>query len=571
MEMINVLIVDDEPFIRQGLVLLIDWNALGFQICGQASNGIQALECIERVQPDLIISDIKMPEMDGLQLAKVLYEKYDSEMKLVLLSGFYEFKYAKQAIRYKVNDYILKPIVKDELLQVLTTFKKIFRERAEEKRHLEKQEQLVMAQHVQSLLLGTANGDNVASIQSQFGHANKFRCIMIETEIGTEQQQGQWCLQVEAIVNHNARGHALKSFTGEKNRVHHIITDVLLRREALSLQQYVAQLYAELNLIEGSMELREPAERMELTESRESAERMEPTGSRGPEKLRSGVAMYVGKEVSRLEELHESYYSCDKIKSLRFFSAYGPVYYFEQMDTTVFSHQPSGKEKQLFDELIKAIEEYRTEDIRSHAQAIFQFFLEERIEPGIVAIHLHYLAYSLLGLVNTDETYDLNPDVEWMQSTFLQENYAMLSMEENIENLFQFSYKCAQKLKEQQKWNAMGVLAQVEAYITEHYMESISLKLLGEQFYMNSAYLGQIFKKHYAKSFSDYLNEIRIEEASRLLRRTDYRVYEIATMVGYRDSDYFINRFEKIRGETPAQYRKRAQALYASDSSTCTP
>jgi two-component system response regulator YesN len=545
MEMINVLIVDDEPFIRQGLVLLIDWNALGFKICGQASNGIQALECIEKVQPDLIISDIKMPEMDGLQLAKVLYEKYDDEMKLVLLSGFYEFKYAKQAIRYKVNDYILKPIVKDELLQVLTTFKKTFQERAEEKRRQEKQEQLVMAQHVQSLLLGTANRDNLLSVQSKFGHASKFRCIMIETESGSQEQQAQWCLQVEALVNQNARGHGLKSFTGEKNRVLHIISDVLLRREALSLRQYVAQLYAELNRI--SMK------------------------SRVPEKSRLGVAMYVGKEVSRLEELHESYYSCDKIKSLRFFSAYGPIYYFEQMDTTVFSHQPSGREKQLFDALIKAIEEYRTEDIRSHAQAIFQFFLEERIEPSIVGIHLHYLAYSLLGLVNTDGTYDLNTDVEWMQSTFLQENYAMLSIAENIENLFQFSYKCAQKLKEQQKWNAMGVLAQVEAYITEHYMESISLKLLGEQFYMNSAYLGQIFKKHYAKSFSDYLNEIRIEEASRLLRRTDYRVYEIATMVGYRDSDYFINRFEKIRGETPAQYRKRAQALYTSDSSSCTP
>lgn len=568
MEMINVLIVDDEPFIRQGLVLLMDWNALGFQICGQASNGIQALECIDKFQPDLIISDIKMPEMDGLQLAKVLYEQYDGEMKLVLLSGFYEFKYAKQAIKYKVNDYILKPIVKDELLQVLTTFKKIFRERTEEKRQQKKQEQLVMAQHVQSILLGTANCDNVASVQSQFGHASRFRCIMIETESGSEQQQAQWCLQVEALVNHNARGHGLKSFTGEKNRVYHIVTDLLLKREGVSLQQYVAQLYIELNVIEGAMELREPVERMEPTEPTELLERTEPMGS---EKSRTGLVMYVGKEVSLLEELHESYYSCDKIKSLRFFSAYGPIYYFEQMDTTVFNHQPSGKEKQLFDELIKAIEEYRTEDIRSHAHAIFQFFLEERIEPSIVGIHLHYLAYSLLGLVNSDEGYDLNPDVEWMQSTFLQENYAMLSIEENIENLFQFAYKCAQKLKERQKWNAMGVLAQVEAYITEHYMESISLKLLGEQFYMNSSYLGQIFKKHYAKSFSDYLNEIRIEEASRLLRRTDYRVYEIATMVGYRDSDYFINRFEKIRGETPAQYRKRAQALYTSDSSTCTP
>lgn len=571
MEMINVLIVDDEPFIRQGLILLIDWNALGFQICGQASNGIQALECIEKLQPDLIISDIKMPEMDGLQLAKVLYEQYDREIKLVLLSGFYEFKYAKQAIKYKVNDYILKPIIKDELLQVLASFKKTFRERAEEKRQQEKQEQIVVAQHVQSLLLGTANRDNLLSVQSQFGNANKFRCIMIETESGSEHQQAQWCLQVEAIVSHNARGHALKSFTGEKNRVFHIITDVLLRREGVSLQQYVAQLYTELNRLEGSMELREPVERMELAESKESTERMEAIGLRESEKSKAGLAMYVGKEVSRLDELHESYYSCDKIKSLRFFSERGPIYYFEDMDKTVFSHQPSGKEKQLFDGLIRAIEEYRSEDIRNYAHAIFQFFLKERIEPGIVGIHLHYLAYSLLGLARTEKSSELNPDVEWMQSTFLQENYAMLSMEENIENLFQFSYKCAEKLKERQKWNAMGVLAQVEAYIREHYMDSISLKLLGEQFYMNSAYLGQIFKKHYAKSFSDYLNEIRIEEASRLLRRTDYRVYEIATMVGYRDSDYFINRFEKIRGETPAQYRKRAQAPYTSDASSCTP
>lgn len=81
--MINVLIVDDEPFIRQGLLLLIDWNALGFQICGQASNGVQALECIRKVRPDLVISDIKMPEMDGMRLAKIIYEQYGGEMKMV--------------------------------------------------------------------------------------------------------------------------------------------------------------------------------------------------------------------------------------------------------------------------------------------------------------------------------------------------------------------------------------------------------------------------------------------------------------------------------------------------------
>ncbi|WP_342554283.1 response regulator transcription factor [Paenibacillus sp. FSL R7-0652] len=532
--MINVLIVDDEPFIRQGLLLLIDWNALGFQICGQASNGVQALECIRKVQPDLVISDIKMPEMDGMQLAKIIYEQYGGEMKMVLLSGFYEFEYAKQAIKYQVNDYILKPIVKDELLQVLEAFRASFLERTEEKRHQEKQEQIVMVQHVQSILLGSADEETLAHVRTQYGDAAKFRCLMIETESGRE-QQADWCLHVEASMNQNHAGTVLKSFTGEKNRILHIVTDLLLKQEALSLEQYVTRLYAELSGIQSA-----------------------------------AVAIYAGKEVSRLEELHESYYSCSRIKSLRFFSAYGPIYYYEHMDTTVFNNQPAGREKQLFDGLIQAIEEQRIGDIHSHAQAIFQFFLEQRIEPGIVGIHLHYLAYTLLGLVNSDHA-QRNPDEEWLQSTFLQENYAMLSMEENIENLCEFSYKCADKLKEQQKWNAMGVLARVEAYIHEHYTENISLKLLGEHFYMNSAYLGQIFKKHYGISFSDYLNQIRIEEAARLLRRTDYRVYEIAAMVGYRDSDYFINRFEKVRGETPAQYRKRAQAVYTSDSSSCSP
>lgn len=136
--MINVLIVDDEPFIRQGLLLLIDWESYGFQICGQASNGMQALECIRAMQPDLVISDIKMPEIDGLQLAKTLYEQYSGDIKLILLSGFYEFGYAKQAIKYQVDDYILKPIVKTELVQVLEEFRVAFNARTEEKRYQQK-------------------------------------------------------------------------------------------------------------------------------------------------------------------------------------------------------------------------------------------------------------------------------------------------------------------------------------------------------------------------------------------------------------------------------------------------
>ncbi|PQP83370.1 hypothetical protein C0Q44_01215 [Paenibacillus sp. PCH8] len=530
--MINVLIVDDEPFIREGLRLLIDWNSYGFQICGQASNGLQAMECIRAQQPDLVISDIKMPDMNGMQLAQTLYEQYNGEIQMILLSGFYEFEYAKQAIKYQVNDYILKPIVKTELIQVLEAFKASFLVRTEEKRHQQKKDQIIMTQHMQSILLGVADREIVASVQPHYQDASTLRCILIEAETGQEPDT-EWYSRVAKRVSEPAMGQVLKPFTGEKNAVLLIVTDLLLKRNGRSMEQYISQLHVEL--------------------------------SQG---LEGAITFYVGKEVHRLEELHESYQSCGNIKSLRFFTACRPVYYFEHMDTTLFTNRPGQQEKQLFDGLIKAIEKQQTDELRSHAETIFQFFLDERIEPGIVRIHLHYLAYTLLDLVNSDTG---NMDDGLMQSTFLQMNYVMLSMEENIENLCAFSHMCAEKLKQQQKWNAMGVLAKIETYVHEHYKENISLKLLGEQFYMNSAYLGQIFKKHYAMNFSDYLNQLRIEEATRLLRRTDHRVYEIAAMVGYRDSDYFINRFEKIMGATPAQYRKRNHAMYTLDSSSCTP
>ena len=121
--MINILIVDDEPFIRQGLRILINWNYYGYSIIGEASNGNEALKFIEKNNVDLIITDIKMPEMDGLALVKNIYEKWKKRIKCIMLSGYYEFEYAKTAIKYGVKEYILKPIEREELINILISFK----------------------------------------------------------------------------------------------------------------------------------------------------------------------------------------------------------------------------------------------------------------------------------------------------------------------------------------------------------------------------------------------------------------------------------------------------------------
>lgn len=124
--LIRVLLVDDEPFIRQGLSILIDWQMLGFEIQGQAADGIQALEMLEKQEYDLVIADIKMPRMDGLTMAEKINSNPECGAKVIILSGHSEFGFAQAAIRNGVVDYILKPLTKKDLVSVLESFKADF-------------------------------------------------------------------------------------------------------------------------------------------------------------------------------------------------------------------------------------------------------------------------------------------------------------------------------------------------------------------------------------------------------------------------------------------------------------
>ena len=132
--MYKIMIVDDEPFIIEGLKALIDWEHYGFQVCSEAGNGMEALENARRLNIDLVITDIRMPEMDGLKLIQRCIEELKDTCKFIVISGFNDFEYARKALSLSVESYILKPVDEDEIIEALISIK--------EKLDLEKQEKV---------------------------------------------------------------------------------------------------------------------------------------------------------------------------------------------------------------------------------------------------------------------------------------------------------------------------------------------------------------------------------------------------------------------------------------------
>jgi YesN/AraC family two-component response regulator len=361
--MIKVMIVDDEPYIRQGIQILINWVQYGFEICGEASNGKEAIELMKGMNVDLVITDIKMPEMNGIELIEYTWEHISDKIRFIILSGYYEFEYAKKAIKYDVADYILKPVQQEELIRALEDYKKQFKRWNQERGKLELSEKIV------------------------------FDCYL---------------------------------------------------------------------------------------------------------------------------------------------------------------------SKDIMDDLIQAIEEYDTEKMGRKLEVVYDYFKEIVADPEIIKINLDYLLFNLVNLAK-----ELKPefDQEEINKIIIQSGYNQIVASGNATELKKFALVFSTYLNQLRQYALGGVLTEIEKEIIEHYMDNLSLKSLSEKYYINSAYLGQIFKKQYGISFKDYLNSYRIDRAAELLIRSDVMIYEVAIAVGFNSTDYFISKFVEFKGSTPLQYKK--QVIYS--------
>lgn len=523
--MVRILLVDDEPFIVQGLKAMIELGSGNCEVVGEAANGKEALAFLEHRDVDLIIADIQMPVMSGLELLEKIRDEKISDAYFVILSGYSDFQYAQQALRYKCMDYVLKPVKQEELERILRQVESLNRKREEQEAREQYWEQAMFSECMTAALYGEADVKMLQYLESHLPFSGAFRYVEFENRQPENEEDRKHKILCEACQR--LAGDAWKAcFVRERSR------DTGMYR--------VGMLYF------GKM-----AETVQKTER----EFLEDFLERLETEEKVSAMAFAGVRVEGLEELEESRKTAEMVKSMSMFHEPSRIFWYEEEEKTYHSENVVLC-KEILDGLIRAAEENHTEQIAQKAEELYGQMRNAGMDRQMIDMNLNYLLFGLVHLAvqQSDEV-----SREEVFSMVRENGFDFHTMRGNQENLEKFVCEYAEYLVRIRKNSSRGVLADVEKEISERYAENLTLKEMSGKFFVNSAYLGQLFKKKHGISFKEYLNNYRIEQAAELLLRTDMKIYEIAEKVGYHDLDYFINRFISAKGCTPSRFRKKAR------------
>ncbi|MCM3170726.1 response regulator [Paenibacillus sp. MER 99-2] len=517
--MYKVLLVDDEPFAIEGLQLLIDWEKHGFEINGVCANGEDAVDAISREQPDLVVTDIRMPVMNGLELIEEARRLGHQSTLFVITSGYSDFNYARQAIRLGVSHYLTKPVIESEADDVLQRLR-----------------QELMNREAHDLMLHQA-------------HIQRTKQALLA--MVTNQDQAELGEEIDEVV-HELSAKARKW----------VYLLVMIQGDGASAKQVIEQfmegepcgylLDAEWSpygivwggssedFTESDYDLRQFAERLLNVLDQHFLD--QPAGE-------SRVQIAVGCPVSQVQELTVSYRAAAEAGRFLFFDD-TPLLYAEDMNEQHLLFDPDTlREADLIMELI---ENGSGAELSTSIWRAFNTFKDQMAAPELVHIFATQIMFRGLSLF---KELGGEPNALMQDSALHLHERRYQNIEETARMLEAFCLKCQSEIGTLRERRVGGTQAMVAEYVHNHYKETITIKELAERFYIHPVHLGQSFMRKYGKGVLDLVHDLRMEEAKQQLRETDQALYIIAEQVGYRSYQHFLKQFEKRVGMKPAEYR----------------
>ncbi len=530
--MIRVIIADDETRICKLIINLINWDELGMQIVGVADNGIDALSLVERENPDIVITDIRMPGYDGLEMiekAKNINEK----LEFIIISGYEEFAYAQKAMEYGVKDYLCKPINKNSLLKALRrvndSLKIKNRQSSLEKEYqtIKKDIRKIRASFVKNLILFKADGFKECSCeeinQNHYFHFREgiFRVVSIKIDGSSKANQN---------------------------------SDEIIAKMAGTMQTSLPELTYDAEIIHTNSNLyvlinygpdeKEKIESVFTKILNESKDRLTTFGLM--------ITIGYGEEVEDLKKITASIESAKRAIDDRILKGTGQIITFSKTKSGGIYNEDRFYE--LTKKFIKAVELVDTEEIKK----VINTFKEELRHESICGSELKRLVreigntYYLTMRNNKIKIHDAFEEQTQLEKT-IDNSY---SMELLFQELVKHITLSLSKLAEDKTQKNLGQIRQAKIYIEENYMKNITLEDLGSYLGFNSSYFSSLFKKETGVSFVEYLSKIRIEKAKELLKEPGLRIQDVCLMVGYNDVKYFTKLFIRHTGLKPNEFRK---------------
>lgn len=514
---LKLLICDDEKLIREGLASL-DWDEHNITVCGTARNGEDAYRLIQETAPDIVISDIRMPKHDGIWLAEQIHSSFP-DIKMIFLTGYNEFEYAQSAVNNDVCRYMLKPIDEDILYDTVEELANdIIRQQQAKQKEAELMEMLENSRFfLMSYFFNRVENGTVD--RTLFGIDNDIKCIssvivqLNDTDISS-------FIIFDEIRQITLSGYSIIPFFSNTELIFMFISPFDEKATEQILFRYCEMISEKIDKDFGC-----------------------------------NYNIGIGNITEDITDAESSYRSA--VSALDYCKSLGThnIMYINDIEP---NSQLSGYQSKLFDLYIKSL---KNNDIKQMKKVITELF-SSMLRSKMSLYNAQRRCLSLI-LAISDTLYDLdcNPAVLFNDTDIwhlIRKSDTLDSLQQLVTNITEV---ITAHIEEIQRKKTQSLIAKVKELVEKNYSTSASLETIAAQVYVSPCYLSVIFKKEANITFKNYLINTRIGKAKELLETTDMKIYEVAEKVGYTDTRYFSELFQRVEGITPTQFRAKQNKI----------
>lgn len=542
MNEIKVFLVEDEMVIRRGIKNSIDWEKEGYIFCGEASDGELAYPMIIKEKPDILITDIRMPFMDGLELCK-LVKKELPNIKILILSGYDEFDYAKEAIRLGVTEYLLKPISSGKLLEALNGVSESIRR--------EKEDKDLVRKYMEEMRENTEHEKQKFFEQMIAGNLSMADAL----ETGKKYEMNLSAGMYNLLLFRFTLGKENRKSGELLGEAEYAIEKLTERLEYVFEFQRGVEGWAFLLMADNEEQMSERVKEL----SKDLEEIM---------KNYSTIAYFggIGQPVARLRELEESFREAERALAARFTMELNRIISVEDIRMAQNVDTLDDIEITSFGEIEKTrtmLEKFLNNGAEDEIDEFVDVYINELPEENLksVLIRQYIIMDAYIVMMSFCEKIEGIEGEMQAQSEELKNSMKTIQTLEEIKNYIRMLLKKIIGVRDTISGRRYSDIIEIaKDQIRKTYMsDEISLNTIAAEVGMSPSYFSSIFSKEMGKTFVEYLTEIRMDRAKELLMCSSMKTSEIGYEVGYKDPHYFSYIFKKTQNCTPKEFRARGK------------